>query len=170
MLKPKDVLLLAALQENSRAGLKELSKAAGMPVSTVHDRLKQLEEEGVIKKYAVVLDAEKVGARATAFVLLTLRYLTAEGKPVATQKQVAEKIAKMPEVQEAHIITGEWDMLLKIRAGSTRELGDFVFDRLREIPGVDKTVTFESFHGIKEFGPINLSAGARSEAQQKRRV
>ncbi len=170
MLKARDVLLLGALQENARAGLKELSKVAGMPLSTVHDRLKHLENTGVIKKYATILDSERIGVRATAFVLLTLRYLTTEGKRVATQKQVAEKIAKMPEVQEAHIITGEWDMLLKIRAGSTRELGDFVFDRLREIPGVDKTITFESFHGIKEFGPINLSAAAGGEAQQKRRA
>ncbi len=169
MLKQKDALLLEALQENGRAGLKELSKASKMPMSTVHDRLKSLEEEGVIKKYAAILEGEKVGARATAFVLLGLRYHTAEGKSVSTQKEVAERIAKMPEVQEAHIITGEWDMLLKIRAGSTRELGDFVFDKLREIPGVDKTVTFESFHAIKEFGPINLGAWTESPGGRKER-
>jgi Lrp/AsnC family leucine-responsive transcriptional regulator len=157
-MKAKDVALLMALQENGRAGLKELAKAAGMPLSTAHDRVRQLEKEGVIKKYAAILDAEKVGKPATSFVLISLRYRSEQGKQLATFKQIAERISSIPIVQEAYVITGEWDIILKVRGGSTREIGEFVFDVLREIPGVDKTLTFESFYSTKEAGAIHIQA------------
>ncbi len=159
-MKAKDVALLMALQENGRAGLKELAKAAGMPVSTAHDRVRQFERQGVIKKYAAILDGEKVGKPATAFVLISLRYRTEHGKQLTTMKQIAERISAMPLVQEAFVINGEWDMLLKVRAVSTREVGEFVFEQIREIPGVDKTLTFESFYSTKEAGAIHLSGEA----------
>src|SRR3989338_712034 len=101
-MKPKDAALLMALQKNGRAGLKELAKAAGMPVSTAHDRVRQLEREGVIKKYAAILDGEKVGKPATSFVLISLRYRTEQGKQLATMKHIAERISAMPLVQEAY--------------------------------------------------------------------
>ena len=157
-MKPKDAALLMALQKNGRAGLKELAKAAGMPMSTTHDRLRQLEKEGVIKKYAAILDGEKVGKPTMSIVLVSLRYRSDQGKQLATFRQIAEQISAFPIVQEALVITGEWDMLLKLRGESNRDIGTFVFEQLREIPGVDKTLTFEVFYPTKEAGPIEVKA------------
>ena|SRR3989338_1036173 len=155
-MKAKDAALLMALQGNARAGLKELSKATGMPASTVHDKLRQFEEGGVIKKYAAILDGEKVGKPTMSIVLVSLRYRSDQGKQLTTLLKIAEQISAFDIVQEAYVITGEWDMLLKLRGESNRDIGAFVFEQLREIPGVEKTLTFEVFYPTKEAGSINV--------------
>lgn len=152
MLDEKDVAILETLQENARLTIKELSKKIRTPITTAHARLKRLEREGYIKGYKAILDPKKLGFPTVAFIYVS--FARAQG---IDQKKVAEEISKFPEVQEVHIITGEWDILVKVRVGGVDELGDFVVNKLRNIPGVEKTYTSVVLESIKETTKLPVS-------------
>ncbi len=72
------------------------------------------------------------------------------------QREVAEKIANLPEIQEVHIIAGDWDMIAKVREKDVEGLGKAVLDKIREIKGVKETVSLIVFESIKETTFLNL--------------
>ncbi|MCX6767563.1 MAG: Lrp/AsnC family transcriptional regulator [Candidatus Micrarchaeota archaeon] len=150
-----DFKILSELEEDSKQSLKELSRKLGVPMSTIHDKVKRFERNGVILKYSAVIDAAKVGKPTLAFILVAMRYQFA-GEPIVKQREVANKIAKLPLVQEIHIISGEWDILLKVRGRDLKQIGDFVIERLREIRGVDRTLSLVAFENIKETPAVPL--------------
>ncbi|AFK22000.1 Lrp/AsnC family transcriptional regulator [Pyrococcus sp. ST04] len=140
-----DRRLLEELKNNARENIAALSKKLGIPRTTVHYRIKRLVEEGIIEKFTIKPNYKKLNLGTTAFILI--RYDPDSG---LTQREVAEQIAKIPGVYEVHIIAGEWDLLLKVRASNAEEIGKIVIDRLREIKGVGQTVTMVSFVTVKE--------------------
>lgn len=140
-----DMKLLKELKENARENIASLSKKLGIPRTTVHYRIKKLVEEGVIEKFTVKPNYKKLNLGTTAFILA--RYEPDSG---LSQREVAERIAALEGVYEVHIIAGEWDLLIKVRAPSSEEVGKIVVDRLREIKGVGQTVTMVSFVTVKE--------------------
>jgi len=77
-------------------------------------------------------------------------------KDAFSQRDKAAEIAKFPEVQEVHIITGDWDLLIKIRAENVDAIGKFVIDKLRLIKGIEKTLTCMVFETCKETTEIPI--------------
>lgn len=145
--------LLRALQENSQRSLRELSRELGLPISTIHEKIKRLERAGLIKGYRAVLDDRKLGFGVTGFILVSINYALA---PKTTQAEIAGRAAKLTGVQEVFIITGEWDLLVKAKSRSVEELGKFVTEKLRNIPGVEKTLTMVVFETVKETATLPL--------------
>jgi len=154
MLDRKDIQILSVIQENSKLAIKDIAKRVGLPITTTHSRLKRLERLGLIKGYKAILDAKKLGLGVTAFILVSFSYKSGIGE--ISQREVARRIATFPEVQEVHIITGDWDILLKVKMKNVDELGEFVVDKLRMIRGVDKTLTCVVLDTIKETNTIPL--------------
>ncbi|AEH24999.1 Lrp/AsnC family transcriptional regulator [Pyrococcus yayanosii] len=140
-----DKRLLEELKRNARENIASLSKKLGIPRTTVHYRIKRLIEEGIIERFTIKPNYKKLNLGTTAFILV--RYDPDSG---LTQREVAEQIAKIPGVYEVHIIAGEWDLLIKVRAPSAEDIGKIVIDKLREIKGVGQTVTMVSFVTVKE--------------------
>ncbi|MGC9108159.1 MAG: Lrp/AsnC family transcriptional regulator, partial [Infirmifilum sp.] len=124
----------------------------GSPITTAHARLKRLEREGYIKAYRAVLEPKKLGFPTVAFIFVS--FARSQG---IDQKKVANEISRFPEVQEVHIITGEWDILVKVRVGGVDELGDFVVNKLRNLEGVEKTYTSVVLESIKETTKLPVS-------------
>ena len=152
----KDLTILALIQENSQLTAKQIAKRVNAPITTVFAKIKRMEEQGVIREYRAVLAPEKLSAGTAAFILASVSYRAkADGAPVS-QRDVAEEIAKFAEVQEVHIITGDWDLLVKLRAESVDAVGKFVVDKLRLINGLEKTLTCMVFETVKETTKINL--------------
>jgi len=149
-LDEKDLKLLMMLQNNSNVSIKELAKKLGSPITTVYSRIRRLEKLGVIKKYTAILDANKLGFGTTAFILASFKYKIKKGGELISQRQIAKKIANLPGVQEVHIISGDWDILIKVKARDVHEIGRFVLDRLRLIEGIEKTLTCVVFDSAKE--------------------
>lgn len=145
--------LLRVLQENSQRSLRELSKELGLPISTVHEKIKRLERGGLIRGYHAILDERKLGFGVTGFILVSISYLNA---PKTSQAEIAAKAAKLPNVQEVHIIAGEWDLMVKAKAKSVEELGKFVTERLRNISGVEKTLSLIVYETVKEEALLDL--------------
>jgi len=143
-----DLEILRVLQRDCRVTVKDLARIVNSPVTTVYSRVKRLEREGYVRRYVAVLDGGRLGFSTTAFILVSFSYEV--GGRSLDQREVAREIAKFPEVQEVHIITGDWDMLLKVRVRGVEELGRFIVDKLRRVVGVEKTLTSVSLEVVKE--------------------
>ncbi|MCC6024074.1 MAG: Lrp/AsnC family transcriptional regulator, partial [Thaumarchaeota archaeon] len=104
-----------------------------------------LRRMGVIKGFTVKLDKAKLGKSILAFVLVSFM----PGSDIS-QKALAHEIAMLDNVEEVHLITGEWDILLKVRGSSIKEIGDLVIDKLRGMRGVARTLTCVAVHSVKE--------------------
>jgi Lrp/AsnC family leucine-responsive transcriptional regulator len=150
-LDEKDLAILTLIQENSKLTANQIAKKINTPITTVFAKTKRMEEMGIIKQYRAILSAEKLNLGTAAFILASVSYRAKnEDETPISQRQVAEEIARFPEVQEVHIITGDWDLLVKLRAENVESVGKFVVDKLRLIKGLEKTLTCMVFETVKE--------------------
>jgi Lrp/AsnC family leucine-responsive transcriptional regulator len=163
-LDEKDAAILSLIQADSALTARQIAKKVNAPITTVFAKIKRMKEIGVIKEYRAIVAAEKLGAGTTAFILASVSYRAkADGVPIS-QRTVAEEIVKFPEVQEVHIITGDWDLLVKLRAENVDAVGKFVVDKLRLIKGLEKTLTCMVFETVKETTRITLPLKKLSKA------
>lgn len=154
-LNEKDFGILILLQKNCKVPAKEIARKIDSPVTTVFAKIKRMEKLGIIKDYKAVLDAEKLDMGTTAFILVSLHYRL-EREELLSQKEIVRQIASFPEVQEVHIITGDWDILIKVRGKDVDAIRRLVVDRLRTLKGIEKTFTCMVFETEKETTDIKL--------------
>ncbi len=147
MLSDKDQKILNLLIKDGRKSVVEMSEELRIPRATVQERMKKMVDLGVIRRFAAVPDYTKVGQPVTAFVFVSFR-----NERDTSQSGLAEEISRIPQVSEVTVISGEWDILLKVRAGSVEDIGRLVVDKLRTMRGIERTETCVSFQVIKE-GP-----------------
>lgn len=140
----KDRAIIAALRENARQPTSQIADQLDIPRTTVGERIRKLEVDGVIKRFTVHLDYEKLGLPIIAFILVSFL-----PNPDISQRQLAKRISTMQNVNEVYIISGEWDLLAKVRGASMEEIGELIIDRLRSIQGVGKTVTCTCFSAVE---------------------
>ena len=147
----KDQAILTLKQENSKLTANQIAKKINTPITTVFAKIKRMEQAGIIKQYRAILSPEMMNLGTAAFILASVSYtiIKTDGTPIS-QRDVAEEIARFPEVQEVHIITGDWDLLVKLRAENVDAIGKFVVDKLRRIRGLEKTLTCMIFETVKE--------------------
>lgn len=145
MIDEKDSAILAELIKDARKTTKSIAKELGIPRATVHDRIARMEQKGVIKRYTAVPDYAQLGLGVTAFVLVQF-----EPEKGVSQRDTAEEIARLDGIFEVHMISGEYDMLLKVRGSSMEEIGKLVIDKLRDVKGVARTLTCAVFTTVKE--------------------
>lgn len=145
MLDEKDRSILRQLREDAKKTTKEIAEQTGIPRTTVHDRINKMEQNRVIRKFTVVPHYELVGEPTTAFVFVSYNH----GSGV-TQRQLAEQLSKLDGVYEVHLISGDWDILAKVRGKDVETIGELVIERLRDLEGVSKTVTCTVFKTVKE--------------------
>lgn len=155
-LDKKDLLILASIQENCKLTAKQIARKIDAPITTVFAKIKRMEELGVITGYRAILAADKLNSNTAAIILASVSYRVKEDEIPVSQRDVAKEIAQFPEVQEVQIITGDWDLLAKIRTESVDAVGKFVVDKLRLIRGIEKTLTCMVFETVKETTKIKL--------------
>ncbi len=149
-LDEKDFAILTIIQRDSKLTAKQIAKKVGAPLTTVFAKIKRMEEQGLIQGYRAIVAPEKLSKGTLAFILTSVSYLAkGDGTPIS-QRAVAEEVARFPEVQEVHIITGDWDLLVKVRAENVDSVGKFVVDKLRSIKGLEKALTCMVFETVKE--------------------
>ncbi|MCD6380928.1 MAG: Lrp/AsnC family transcriptional regulator [Candidatus Asgardarchaeia archaeon] len=145
MLDEKDLAILRELMRDARQTTKSISRKLGIPRSTIYERIKRMVKNGVIKGFTAIPDFGKLGLPITAFVLVSFL-----PNPEISQTELAKRISMLDGVYEVHIVSGEWDLLLKVRGRSMEEIGELVIEKLRKMRGVGRTVTCISFTKIKE--------------------
>ncbi|SFC20511.1 Lrp/AsnC family transcriptional regulator [Streptomyces aidingensis] len=130
-----DLRLLEVLQRDGRASFAELARQVSMSASAVTERVRKLEESGVIGGYAAVVDPEKLGLTIQA--LVRLRYPTNNYRPVH------DLLAVLPEAVEAHHVTGEDCFVIKVLARSMRHLEQTV-GRIAGLGAVTTSIVYSS--------------------------
>ena len=145
MLDKKDEIILTELKKNARNTTKNIGTNVKIPRITVHDRIKKMVNNGIIKSFTVIPDYNKIGLQTKVFIFISFSSDTK-----VSQRELAKRIAKLNGVYEVHIVSGEYDLLIKVRGTSLEEIGKLVVDKLRELDGVDKTLTCACFETVKE--------------------
>ncbi len=144
MLDTLDKTILKILQAEGRISNTELARRVRLSPPATHARVKRLEEQGYIRKYAALLEAEKVGYDMLCFVQISLQLHALE-----QVKGFRAAIQEMPEVLECHHITGEFDYLLKVAIRNRKDLERFVVDKLTPTTGVARIYTSLALTEVK---------------------
>ena len=141
----KDESILQQLRLDSSKSVSEIASELEMPRTTVQERIQRLVQKGVIKRFTIQQDYSKLGRPVTAFILIS--FLPASG---ISQRQAAERLAQFPDIFEVHVISGEWDILVKARGETLHSIGELVTEKIRNVKGVGRTLTCASFVTMKE--------------------
>lgn len=126
-----DIAILQILREDSRKTLQEIGAAVGLSPTSCWNRIKKLETQGVIKRYTVDLDPVKLGYHDFVIVQLTLESHTDE-----TLYEFGRVLAAIPEVQEAYLVSGDYDYYIRIAVRDTRDYERLLREKLYKIPGI----------------------------------
>ncbi|MFZ4928126.1 Lrp/AsnC family transcriptional regulator [Chryseobacterium sp. Mn2064] len=133
-LDDKDVQLLRLLQKNAKLTVKELAKEVNLSPSPVFERVKRLEQEGYVKRYAAVLDAEKLNRGFTIFCQIKLKI-----HDRSVGYDFVKEILEIEEVAECYNISGDFDFLLKVQVRDMKHYQDFVFNKLGSVDSIGST-------------------------------
>jgi Lrp/AsnC family leucine-responsive transcriptional regulator len=128
-----DRKIVSLLARNGRMSFTELARQAGLSVSAVHQRVRRLEQEGVIKGYAAMFNPEDVGLSLTAFVSV---------KPfdAAAPDNLPERLAHLAAIEACHSVAGDENYILKVRVSSPAALEELLY-QIRTIGGVSTRTT-----------------------------
>ena len=143
MINNIDSKILNILQKNSRTTNAEIARQIKMAPSAVLERIKKLENKRVIKKYTALIDAKEVNNDLLAFI-----HVKATG-PVVDQK-TAKALAKVPEVQEVHLVAGEDCFLAKVRVENAAALTELLRTKIASIESIRSTSTTIVLETVKE--------------------
>ncbi|MCK5695997.1 MAG: Lrp/AsnC family transcriptional regulator, partial [Desulfobacula sp.] len=128
---------LKALQQDGRKKNSELAKEVGLAPSTMLDRVKKLENKGILKGYRAVMDPEKLGLKTQGFACISL-----DRHQVKDIELLENKIKIIPYVRACYHVTGRFDYLLHVVAPDISDLGNLIKEKLATIPGMGKIETF----------------------------
>jgi Lrp/AsnC family leucine-responsive transcriptional regulator len=126
-----DRKILRELQRDARASLQQIGQAVGLSSSPCWERIKKLEQSGVIEGYTVRLSASALGLQDTVLVQVTL-----DSHSDNTLEKFGETLAAIPEVIEAWLVSGEYDYLLRVAVKDTRDYERLLRERLYKIKGI----------------------------------
>ncbi|HEX7119287.1 MAG TPA: Lrp/AsnC family transcriptional regulator [Longimicrobiales bacterium] len=157
MIDDVDRQILTIIQQNARTPNAEIARQVGMAASAIHERIRKLEERGVIESYGARLAAKRVGHGLLAFV-----FVRAEER--LDSPETGELLARIPEVQEVHHIAGEDCFLVKVRVADTDALGRLLRERVGAISTVRSTRTTIVLETVKETTALELGSGIDTEA------
>ncbi|MFN3611512.1 Lrp/AsnC family transcriptional regulator [Tepidimonas sp.] len=128
-----DIGILTALSADSRRSYAEVANEVGLSTAAVHERVRKMVERGVIERFSLRIDPQRLGLHFTAFVAI-------RNDGGVHCREVAPRLREMPEVLELHSVAGEYDFVAKIRTTHARALEDLLY-QIKAIPGVARTTS-----------------------------
>lgn len=126
-----DIAILKALVRNSRASLQEIGAQVGLSATPCWNRIKRMEESGIIEGYTVRLNAEALGYADSVIVQVTL-----DSHTDSTLENFGRALEEIPEVVEAYLVSGDYDYYVRIAVRDTRDYERLLRERLYKIPGI----------------------------------
>jgi len=138
-----DIKVLQQLMTQGRITWSELASLLQLSAPATADRVRRLEEKGIIQSYAALVNPELIGCGITAFIAVTL------DRPEHRQGFV-DLVNQLPEIQECHHVTGDDDYLLKVRCTSTHSLEELISNQIKGLPGILRTRTTLALSTVKE--------------------
>ena len=149
MIDATDLQILTILQSNARTTNADIARQLGMAPSAILERIRKLEQRGVIQGYEARIAPEALGLGVLAFVA------------VRTDERVGdecagERLARIPEVQEVHHVAGEDCYLLKVRVSDAKSLGRLLQERIKAVESVRGTRTTVVLDTLRESSLLPL--------------
>jgi Lrp/AsnC family leucine-responsive transcriptional regulator len=126
-----DKRILRAMQENSKLTIKELAAKVNLSTTPVYERLRRLEDDGVISKYVALLDAAKLNMGFLVYCNVKLERINKE-----KALNFIENVRAMPEVTECYNVSGNFDYMLKVYARNMKDYQEFIINRLGTIDNI----------------------------------
>lgn len=130
-----DLALIAQLQENARRPVAQLARQLKRPTATIRDRLRRLEDSGVIQGYTAVIDAAKIGLLIKALV-----HISTSGQAVDPDRFL-DAVGQIPEVASADLVTGDFEAVVTVHVRDIRHLSRILYEDMRALPAVTGTNT-----------------------------
>lgn len=147
-----DNKILSVLQENARIPITELAERVGLSVTPCGERVKNLEKEGVILGYHARLDPQAMGLGLLVFVELKL-----STKSSAIFGKFKQEILKLPSVLECHLVSGDFDYLIKARIAQMADYRHLLGDILLTLPGAQESRSYIVMEEVKESFALPLA-------------
>ncbi|GHG91686.1 Lrp/AsnC family transcriptional regulator [Pseudodonghicola xiamenensis] len=145
-----DRAILSVLAEEGRLSIADLARRIGLSKSPTQARLRRLEAEGVITGYRALIDPIRLGLDHVAFVEVRLT----DTREVALAAFNAA-VAKIGEIEQVHLIAGNFDYLMKVRTHSMSEYRRVLAEKISTLPYVASTSTYVAMQAVKESGALN---------------
>jgi Lrp/AsnC family leucine-responsive transcriptional regulator len=156
MIDDTDRAILAILQENARTSNAEIARRVGLAPSAIFQRIRKLEDQGVVAGYTTVVNPRSLGYGLVAFVML-------KTGDHAQHVDTTGLLCAIPEVQEVHRVVGEDCFFVKVRVRDTEHLGSLLEDRIQRIPSVASTRTTIVVKTAKETRELPLDIALRED-------
>ena len=143
-----DARIISALGADGRRSYADVGAEVGLSTAAVHERVKKMLDKGVIRRFSISVDPERVGLNFTAFVAI-------RNDGGIHCRDVAPRLRAMPQVEELHSVAGEYDFLAKIRTTHARALEDVIY-QIKAIEGVARTTSTVVLNTEFEDRPLDL--------------
>ena len=144
-LDQKDLAILKLLQNNARVTVKEISDTINLSTTPVYERIKWMEETGVIRQYTTLLDPAKLNRR-----LMVIAYVSLKQHNKTAGSKFVKAINEMHEVLECYSISGEFDFMMKIVVEDMNAYYDFHVNRLSEMENIGNVQSVFVMGTVKE--------------------
>lgn len=145
LLDRADRAILTVLAEDGRISITDLARRIGLSKSPTQARLRRLEEDGIITGYRALLDPIRLGLDHVAFMEVRL-----SDTREAALRAFNAAVARIPEIEQAHMIAGHFDYLLKVRTRDMTDYRRFLGETVSDLPHVAHTSTYVAMEAVKE--------------------
>ena len=143
VLDDRDQKILALVQRDAKLPQAEIARRVGLSTAAVNERLRKLENAGVIRRYVALVDPRSVGMSITAFVEVFIEHPRHEA-------MFLERLLELDQVLECHHVTGEFSLLLKVRVRDMDGLQQLLLHQINALEGVRQTRTVMVLSTVKE--------------------
>ncbi len=150
-LSKTDRKILSLLQKDGRMSVAEIGRRVGLTASPCADRIKRLESQGVITGYYARLSPTKLDAGLVVFVQVTLQRTAGDAF-----KKFTDAIELIPEVEECHLVSGEFDFLVKARVKDMTHYKDLLAGSLLQLPNVQESKSYPVMESVVQRSGIRL--------------
>ncbi|MDR0983284.1 MAG: Lrp/AsnC ligand binding domain-containing protein [Culturomica sp.] len=145
-----DKQILSYLVKNARVPFLEIARECNISGAAIHQRVKKMEDAGIIQGSRFVVNAQAIGLNVCAYIGITLDH-------AHKYKAVVKELAKIPEITECSFITGPYTFFVKVMCTNHQHLMNVLINTFQNMPGITKTETFISLEQLidKQIDPIN---------------
>lgn len=146
-----DRRILRALQDEGRISYVDLADRVGLSTSPCLERVKRLERDGFISRYTAVLDPARLDAALLVFVEISLSYTSG-----TVFEDFRSAVIRWPEVLECHLVSGDFDYLLKVRIADMASYRELLGEILHTLPGVRDSRTLVAMETVQESNRLSI--------------
>ncbi|RMF31105.1 MAG: Lrp/AsnC family transcriptional regulator [Candidatus Nitrosothermus koennekii] len=142
LLDDKDRKIIKMLKEDCLTPFVKIADTIGVNEGTVRHRVKRLLKNGIIKRFTITTDPEKLGLNTLAFVFVSIKEMNI--------RDIVKRLARIPNILEIHEIHTHGDLLLKIRVSDPKEIADMISNNIKVLDGINDTQVIYVLNTWKE--------------------